>query len=252
MIYYFSGTGNSQHVAKSIATALRDQAVSIADTMKRKQFSHPLEEGESVGIVCATHFWGLPALVEEFLKQVNIPYGHYVYFVATYGTTTGQVGHFAKKVLQKRDIPLDATFSVKMPDTWTPIFNLTNTDKVALQNKKADEELQQVIARIQRKEKGNFMRHRIPLLLSFIYHFTYGSQRKTSHFHVEKSCNGCGLCARNCPMEAIYISDSHPTWTKDRCTMCLQCLHSCPRFAIQYGSHTKKHGQYLHPERQRK
>ena len=250
MIYYFSGTGNSRHVAKSIATAFQEHVINIDECMRRKQFSHPIQEGENIGIVCATHFWGLPALVEEFLKLVNIPAGHYVYFVATYGTTTGQVGHFARKVLRKRDIPVDATFSVKMPDVWTPMFNLTNKEKVAMENQKADNELQGVISMIRKREQGDFMRHRIPLFLSFIYHLTYGNQRRTSHFHVEKSCIGCGQCARNCPMEAIYISDSRPTWTKDRCTMCLRCLHSCPRFAIQYGRNTKKHGQYLHPDRE--
>ena len=28
--------------------------------------------------------------------------------------------------------------------------------------------------------------------------------------------------------------------------MCLACLHHCPKFAIQYGKNTKKHGQYVH------
>ena len=28
--------------------------------------------------------------------------------------------------------------------------------------------------------------------------------------------------------------------------MCLSCLHHCPKFAIQYGSRTQKHGQYSH------
>lgn len=249
MVYFFSGTGNSQHVAHEIAAALHEEVASITDCMKKRQFSPTIKEGESVGIVCATHFWGLPALVEEFLKKVEIPWGHYVYLVATYGTTTGQIGHFAKKTLSKRDISLDASFSVKMPDVWTPIFNLSDKEKADRQNKKADEELLQVISRIQQREKGNFMRHRIPLLLSFVYHLTYGSQRKTSHFHVESSCAGCGQCARNCPVEAIYISDGKPMWTKDQCTMCLHCLHSCPKFAIQYGSQTRKHGQYLHPVR---
>ena len=29
--------------------------------------------------------------------------------------------------------------------------------------------------------------------------------------------------------------------------MCLGCLHRCPKFAIQYGRNTKKHGQYTNP-----
>ena len=36
-------------------------------------------------------------------------------------------------------------------------------------------------------------------------------------------------------------------WVKDKCVMYLGCLHRCPKFAIQYGKKTKKHGQYTNP-----
>lgn len=70
--------------------------------------------------------------------------------------------------------------------------------------------------------------------------------RQTHHFHVEDSCIGCGLCARNCPVSAIQLRDKRPVWVKEQCVMCLSCLHHCPKSAIQYGSRTKKHGQYSH------
>lgn len=70
---------------------------------------------------------------------------------------------------------------------------------------------------------------------------------RTSHFTVEDTCVGCGLCARNCPVSAIEIREKKPVWVKDECVMCLRCLHHCPKFAIQYGKRTKQHGQYTHP-----
>ena len=44
----------------------------------------------------------------------------------------------------------------------------------------------------------------------------------------------------NCVNHAIEIQSQKPVWVKERCTMCLSCLHHCPKFAIQYGKHTKK------------
>lgn len=52
---------------------------------------------------------------------------------------------------------------------------------------------------------------------------------------------------RKCPVNAIEIRDNKPVWMKDKCTMCLGCLHCCPKFAIQYGKNTKKHGRYKNP-----
>ena len=47
--------------------------------------------------------------------------------------------------------------------------------------------------------------------------------------------------------QAIEIRDKKPVWVKQKCTACLGCLHRCPKFAIQYGKNTVKHGQYTNP-----
>ena len=71
--------------------------------------------------------------------------------------------------------------------------------------------------------------------------------RGTAHFCVEDGCVGCGLCAKKCLVQAIEMRNKKPVWVKDKCVMCLGCLHRCPKFAIQYGKNTKKHGQYTNP-----
>ncbi|MDO4489015.1 MAG: EFR1 family ferrodoxin [Eubacteriales bacterium] len=71
--------------------------------------------------------------------------------------------------------------------------------------------------------------------------------RRTVNLRAENTCIGCGLCAPKCPVDAIEMRVSRPVWVKDKCVMCLGCLHRCSRFAIQYGKNTKKHGQYTHP-----
>lgn len=248
MILYFSATGNSAHVAKRIAAETGDIAVSVTDCYKKQIFSFD-EKCKTLGIVSPTYSWGLPVIVTAFLQEFNLSYKpDYIYFIATYGTTPGQTGRFADDILASKGLSFSAKFSVKMPDTWTPIFDLSNKEKVQCTNDNAEREIDHIIKQIKHFAGGDFMKNKLPYPIAKIGHnLEYDSMRKTKHFSVEDSCVGCGLCAKNCPVSAIQIQNRKPEWVKEQCVMCLSCLHHCPKFAIQYGKKTKKHGQYRHP-----
>lgn len=249
MIFYFSATGNSRYVAERIAAATGDEALSIAEWLEGCDCG-AVERETSVGIVSPTYAWGLPIVVRDFLRKLDLrPEPSYLWFVATYGTTPGQTGRFADDILREKGLNLSARFSVKMPDTWTPLFDLSDAGKVRRINEAAERCIDEAAARIRSRDRGDFMERKTPLLLSKAVHaLEYDSMRRTSRFKVEDSCVGCGLCARNCPISVIEIREKKPAWTADRCAMCLACLHRCPKFAIQYGNRTKSHGQYTHAE----
>ena len=57
------------------------------------------------------------------------------------------------------------------------------------------------------------------------------------------SCNGCGLCMRNCPAHAITLRDGKPIWAA-QCFQCLRCINECPQQAIQYGKSTAGRRRY--------
>lgn len=250
MIFYFSATGNCKYVATRIATATNDRLISIADCMKDENFSFELSENEAIGIISPTYGWGLPVIVCDFLERLEITPVRkpYIYFVATYGTTTGQIGYFANQYMERKGFTLSAQFSVKMPDTWTPKFDLSDKEKVKAINANAEPQIDSVIEKIINAEYGNFMKNKVPNWAVKLYYPIYDNKmRKTKHFSVEDTCISCGLCAKKCPVDAIEMHDGKPVWIKDKCVMCLGCLHRCPKFAIQYGKNTKKHGQYRNP-----
>ena len=139
-------------------------------------------------------------------------------------------------------------YSVRMPDNWTPVFDLTNAEEVAEINRKADEEIDGIIRKIKMGVEGDHVGDKLGKFMEVVYPGFYKTLSKTSHLHVEDTCIGCGLCAKNCPVNAIEMKDGKPTWTKKNCAMCLGCLHRCPKFAIQYDDKTRDHGQYLHPD----
>lgn len=81
MILYFSATGNSEYVAKRIATETGDIAVSITDCYKKQIFSFD-EKYKTLGIVSPTYSWGLPVIVTEFLQKLDLSHKpDYLFFL---------------------------------------------------------------------------------------------------------------------------------------------------------------------------
>ena len=181
------------------------------------------EAYKTVGIVSPTYAWGLPVIVREFLQKLTLhTTPDYLWFAATYGTTPGQTGRFAENILCTNGLSVSAKFSVKMPDTWTPLYDLSDKSKVQRINEAAEPQIDRIIDAIQNRACGDFMENKMPLFLAkAFYGLEYDSMRRTSHFTVEDTCIGCGLCARNCPVSAIEIREKRPVSVKDACVMCI-------------------------------
>lgn len=250
MIFYFSATGNSCHVANRLAAATEDKAVSILDLQGQPVTIGP---GERFVLVYPNYCGGVPSVVADFLKKGKfcLDQGAELILVITYGNNTGASAAIATKYFRRNTKRVfDAMYSVKMPDTWTPVFDLTDQAMLMEINRKADEEVDGIISRIQGGARGDFVRDKLGKMMEFIYPVFYKKLSQTSNLHAEETCIGCGECARMCPVGAIEMKEGKPHWVKKNCAMCLGCLHRCPAFAIQYGDQTKNHGQYLHPDEQ--
>ena len=243
MILYFSATGNCKYVATRLAQATGQEMYSIADCIRNGQYD--FSDG-TVGIISPAYDWGLPSIVKEFLEKASFR-TDYLYFAATYGTIPGAIGYMANKAIRERTI--DAYYSVRMPDTWTPIFDLSTPEKVAKYTRHTESEIDRMIQGVRERRTNRHLRPRTPAIITkLIAEPLYNKKvRCTSNLHAENTCICCGLCAKKCPVQAIAMRDGRPVWVKDRCVMCLGCLHRCPKFAIQYGNRTKKHGQYTNP-----
>lgn len=90
-ILYFSATDNNKYVAERVAAATGDRLVFIAECVKTGGYAITLAEHESLSFVTPTYFWGLPSIVVDFLKRLDIqPNGqNYAWRVLSCGTATG-------------------------------------------------------------------------------------------------------------------------------------------------------------------
>ena len=152
-----------------------------------------------------------------------------------------------RALLRKKGIHLDACFDIRMPATWTPVFDLSDPDNVAETNRRAEAQIEELQEQVRNRTTGKHMGLTAPLFAGRFSERLYDKQRVTSSLSVDGTCIGCGLCVKKCPVRAIELRDKKPVWVKETCVLCLGCLHRCPTFSIQRGSNTRKHGQYVNP-----
>ncbi|MDE5978070.1 MAG: hypothetical protein K2G70_06390, partial [Turicibacter sp.] len=72
MIFYFSGTGNSQVVAQEIGRFQKERLISISQAMKCKNFTYELKENEKVIFIFPIHAGLPPQLVSDFIKALTL------------------------------------------------------------------------------------------------------------------------------------------------------------------------------------
>lgn len=248
MIFYFSATGNSKYVAESIAGE-SEALIAVNEATDAHTYSFDVKD-ERVGFVTPTYNYTIPSIVYEFLQKLTLKWSDrpYIYYVGTYGTTTGAAASITESCLKKRGLWLDAKFDIKMPDTWTPIFDLSDSVKVKKIIDAAEDEIRELKDQVKDKVTGKHMSFTLPKMAGTIGQMIYNkSTRNTDKFKVSAACISCGMCARKCPDHAIIMYEDRPQWVTGRCIMCLGCLHRCPVHAISYGKNTDKHGQYTHP-----
>ena len=251
LIFTFSATGNSRHVAQRVAGALDAQVFEIDKCLQQGNLEFQvMGEDASIGFVFPVYFWGLPTIVHQFVERLTLEGEKpaYVYDIVTFGTSLGEVHLQLRQLLKKKRITLNGSFGVRMVDVWTPMFDVSNKERCLKRTLQAETEIKDVIAQIIERKKGRRHWSSLPHFISMFETWLYPSARRTNHFHViNDRCTGCGLCEKQCPVTAIQLNEQHnPEWCKKECVACLRCLHHCPHFAIQYGNKTIKHGQYLY------
>ena len=249
MIYYFTGTGNSQAAAGFFSRMLGEDVRSMADVMKTREYECRIGENETLGLVFPVYYWGLPTVVVSFLNRLKLSGEKpYVWAVITCGSGIGAADRQLKSVGKRVGIPVDAVFSLVMPDNFVPMFKAPGKEEAEEILEQADSRMEEILGEIQQRGPGEESGVKA-LMLSASMQTLYRNGRKTARFTVDDTCVGCGQCADFCPVNAIRMENGRPSWKKEQCAFCMGCLNRCPKEAIQYGKQTRKNGRYVYPRR---
>ena len=235
MILYFSGTGNSNYVAKRIADALGDEILNLNDRIKSGDTS-PVETGERVIIVTPTYAWRIPRVVRDWLRKTELRGAKQVWFVMTCGSEIGNADRYNRELCTEKAISCMGTAQIVMPENYIAMFSAPQADEARQIVAKAEPDIDRAIAAIQANQSFAPTRNNLydRFMSGPVNPIFYRFFVKANAFTVSDACISCGQCAKRCPMNNVTLKDGKPVWGK-ACTHCMACICYCPVSAIEYG-----------------
>ncbi len=253
MICYFTGTGNSEFVARRIGEALGENVYFMSDNAPQEP------EGESIGFVFPVYSWGVPPNVAEFIRRLSEGFRNSVnvgkipvWVVMTCGDEVAKAPEMMKRILSESGMKAESIWSVIMPNNYVllPGFDVDSREVEKRKLEAAPARIREIAEGIkQHRQCVDVTRGKMATLkTSVVFPLFKHWGIFTSKWHSTDSCVGCGICVRSCSLNNIELDEERrPKWGKNCCS-CLACYHSCPRHAVEYGKETAKKGQYFLPE----
>jgi ferredoxin len=247
-LYYFTGTGNSLMVARHLAEELGEtQLLSMPKEVKNEKIAL---ENECIGLIFPVYYYGIPLIVREFLKKIDINAAKYIFCIATCGGSTGMAFGQVSKLLQEKGTVLASGFKMVLPDNYVLMYNPTSEEK-QIERFNAEKIKIKEIAKSVRKREHFGLDEKFfepsKLIAPLAYKHTAKFGEDARRFWTNEKCNGCSSCKALCPVKNIEMKDKKPIWN-EACQQCLACIHWCPHQAIEYGKGTKKRRRYRNPE----
>lgn len=246
-IYWFSGTGNSLALAKRLSAALDEASlVPIAEAAEC-----PPPAADTVGVVFPVYWFGLPNLVDQFLKTVPLAPDPYVFTVATMAMMPGAAHWQAKQALAQRGVALAAGWSIRMPENYSPVpadKSKVNPEKLF---EKADAAITAIASQVAARKRDGTEDSMVPAKLAGRLLHSIMAPRfahADDTFAVEAHCTSCGTCVRVCPVNDIVLSEEGtPQWL-GHCEQCFACMQWCPVNAIRTERFIANRRRYHHPD----
>lgn len=258
MVFYFSATGNSLWVAQYISNSFNEPLCEVS----RFIWKHSAEglrytlrdEAEMLFFVFPVHSWGPALVMLRFIRELQLSglKGNRVFAIGTCGDDCGYTDRIVRKELADKCIPLEAFFSLKMPNNYI-LMRGFGVDPEPVKDEKlamAPSGMEQIVKAINTRSysESQILRTGMSWLKSYVVYpvfkrFVIGRQS----FRTTDACISCGLCAKVCPTGTIVMQNGKPVWQGKDCVQCTACIHRCPAKAIEFGKVSVGKGRYVHP-----
>ena len=233
IIYVFSGTGNTLMVAREYAKALDMETRICCITSSFDDLPLP-EEYSLVGIGYSVHAFNAPYLVERFARWLTSDSRKPIFLFNTGGeglslndSSSASIRHILGKrfdILSERHYVMPYNMIFRHSDAMVKHM-------VTYMMRLVPIHAQSILSGQHERFRPMPLRHLVSMILRIEWIYAKVQER---YMKAGKSCSGCGLCARSCPMDNIRMEKGRPFFGGD-CVLCARCSFSCPADAISIG-----------------
>lgn len=228
IILYFTGTGNSLHVARQLADE-STELLSIPQMMKKEIFDF---EADEIGFVMPTYRCAPPEMVKRFLAKIHLKTS-YAFAILTYGMNHGNAVEMLDTPARKHGGRLNYISTFQTVDNYLLAFDMNEQMRMdknengQLAKIKADlkarKQWHQPVTDEEREGRAKFVKMRGEI-------FPVSSE---NYFVVGDSCIECGICTYVCPRGNWKLSQGKSITNGD-CEFCFACIQNCPQKAIRF------------------
>ncbi len=247
-IFYFTGTGNALAVSKwiaEIATIMNIRTDIIKITPSLSVDISKTDKNTMIGFCYPTHGFNAPPVVIDFIRRfpksnnpvflLNTRAGMKLYKLFTPGVS-GLAQLFPALILKWKGLKILGLQPMDLPSNWISIHPGLRKKVVSSIFNRCESITKRFAKKILAGEKVYKGLLSLPVdiiisPISFGYYF-YGRFALAKTFIADSHCNSCGLCEKECPVNAIKMKNNRPFWTR-KCESCMHCMNSCPKRAIQ-------------------
>jgi ferredoxin len=239
-VYYFSGTGNSYYVAKTIADGIGAVLNPIV-TLKKGD----IIEAEILCFIFPVYDFKPPKKVAKIIDNLSKIIADYTIAIATYGVALSSTLNHFKKTLKLKGVILSMGYGIKLPHNAICSIGFTDEED----NKRlmiADKKICDIVLDIKKRTHAKVEKTTIFEDMTIIRQFPYIIKflavliikgTRSLDFTVTDDCVCCNRCINICPVENIQWVDGKPVFGKD-CVSCFACLQWCPEAAIRIGKYS--------------
>ncbi|MBR1670485.1 MAG: EFR1 family ferrodoxin [Butyrivibrio sp.] len=248
MVLYFSATGNTEHVAKTLARLLEDESLNLLERIQQHDYSE-ITSSKAFVICAPTYVCEMPRFLADYLKKVKLSGNRNVYFIFTSGGYSGIGGILAEKIFKKKGMVFHGYTELKMPRNYiaSDMYSELTDDEIRSCIREADDKIIGIADTI---KGGGRITNRHVFLWELIVTMPFNPvwcriNQPVKPFSVSDKCISCKKCVRLCPLNVIHMEGGRPKWEGSRCAHCMSCIQNCPAEAIDFGEITQKKRRYL-------